>query len=324
MEAIKGRRAIRAFLPDPIPEDHLDKILQACTLTFSGANDPSWEVVVVRDKKLKEEIVKVSENQTFLAYAPVLLVFCGSRDTDLLQVVSNAMLTAYSLGYGSCCVMSTDGDKVEQILSVDRKMQLLPDDIAVKLQGAPEQMRVRVLVPVGKPNPLYLPTNPGKRTLWEVANFDNWGSKRLAKAPGVVRAMIEDTKSAMADFKRGRERILKKEGMGDTLYRWEEKYAAFSFPNLIRRWVFYFRLLRNRELVDIEQELLDHSMRIVGEYESERWHHILKDHDVNSPAVLSHERNYSMEIFPKLLGEWIDFAQKNLESIESSAKATAQ
>lgn len=320
LEAIKGRRAVRAFLPDPIPEVDLEKILQASVWTFSGANDPTWEVVVVRDRKLKEDIVKVSENQTFLAEAPILLVFCGLRIWDILQAVSNAMLTAYSLGYGSCCVGSTDNEKVEQILGVTKDLLMLPEDLGIKILEAREDMQVRVLVPVGRPSPLYLPTNPGKRTLWEIANFDRWGNKRLTKAPEVVQTMLNDSKTAMADFSRGREGILNKEGMGNTLYRWEEKYAAFSYPNLIRRWVFYFRLLRDRKLVQIDQDFLDRSLRAVVEYQTQRWEKILRDHDVNSPVLLDHERKYSMEVFPRLLTEWIDFAEKNLRNIASSSK----
>jgi hypothetical protein len=132
--------------------------------------------------------------------------------------------------------------------------------------------------------------------------------------------MINDSKTAMTDFSRGREGILKKEGMGNTLYRWEEKYAAFSYPNLIRRWVFYFRLLRDRKLVQIDQDFLDRSLRAVVEYQTQRWDKILRDHDVNSPVLLDHERKYSMEVFPKLLTEWIDFAEKNLKNIASSSK----
>jgi nitroreductase len=319
LEAIRGRRAYRAFLSDPVPEADLEKILQACAWSFSGGNTPTWEVVVVRDRTLKDQIVKASENQTFLAQAPVLLVFCGTRIFDILQVVSNAMLSAYSLGYGSCCVGSTDADKVEKILGVTKELKVLPAEIAEKL-GIPEEMKVRILVPVGKPNPLYLPTNPGKRTIWEIANFDKWKRKRFTKAPQVVENLINDCRTAMDDFRRGREGMIKKEGMGDTLYRWEEKYAAFSFPNLVRRWIFYFRLLGEKGLVQIEQDFLDRSMRTIGEYESQRWTHILETHDVNSTAVVTHERKYSMEIFPKLLNEWIEFAEKRLEAISSSVK----
>jgi len=323
MDAIMGRRAFRAFLPDPIPEADLEKILQACAWTFSGANTPTWEIVVVRDRKLKEAIVKVSENQTFLAEAPALFVFCGTRIFDILQIVSNAMLAAYSLGYGSCCVGSTDAEKVEQILGVTKEMKILPEDIAEKL-GIPEEMKVRILVPIGRPNPLYLPTNPGKRTIWEITNFDKWKNKRMTKAPEVVQDLIKDSKTAMDDFKRGRDGMVQEGMMSEALYRWEEKYAAFSFPNLVRRWVFYFQLLKERKLVEVEQEFLDRSMRTVGEYESQRWAHILGTHDINSSAVVSHERKYSMEIFPKVLNEWIEFAQKRLESMSSSVRALGE
>jgi hypothetical protein len=65
-------------------------------------------------------------------------------------------------------------------------------------------------------------------------------------------------------------------------------------------------------------------MRTVGEYESQRWGHILMDHDVNSSAVVAHERKYSMEIFPKLINEWISYAEKDLESIASSCKTIGE
>jgi nitroreductase len=130
---------------------------------------------------------------------------CGTRIFDILQVVSNPMLTAYSLGYGSCCVGSTDADKVEQILGVKKELKMLPEDVAEKL-GIPEE--VRILVPIGKPNPLHLPTNPGKRTIWEIANFDKWKNKRLMKAAEVVQTLVSDSKAAMEDYSRGRESIL--------------------------------------------------------------------------------------------------------------------
>jgi len=38
MEAIKGRRSIRKYKPDPIPEDALQKIMEAVRWSPSWAN----------------------------------------------------------------------------------------------------------------------------------------------------------------------------------------------------------------------------------------------------------------------------------------------
>jgi aspartyl protease family protein len=84
------------------------------------------------------------------------------------------------------------------------------------------------------------------------------------------------------------------------------------------------RLLRDRKLIQVEQDFLDRSMRTVGEYESQRWDLILRDHDINSSAVLEHERKYSLEVFPRLLNEWIEFAEKHLEGIASAIETIGE
>lgn len=318
MKAIKGRRAFRAFKPDLIPEETLYKILEAAAFAFSGANQPTWGVVVVRDKETKEKIVKVSLNQTFLSEAPVLLVFCGSRVWDILQAVDNAMLAAYELGFGACCVGSTDYEKVAEILGVKKEFRILPEKLA-KLAGAPEEMKVHVLVPIGKTREQYLPTNPGKRCVWEIAHFDQWGNQRIDKVQDILRALMKDTENALNDFIRGRENIIKELGYGDTLYRWEEKYAAFSYPNLVRRWMNFSRLLKEKSIYEIDEEFLKESEKTVDEYETGRWNKISKEGDINSEVVLEHERRHSTEVFPNLLRKWLNIGEKMKgEKLEAS------
>jgi len=50
-DAIKTRRSIRAFRPDPIPGDVMNRILQAASASPSYTNTQPWEVVVVSGKK---------------------------------------------------------------------------------------------------------------------------------------------------------------------------------------------------------------------------------------------------------------------------------
>lgn len=54
LEGINTRQSIRAFKPDPIARDVLDKILQAVSNSPSYTNTQPWEVVVVTDKKKNE------------------------------------------------------------------------------------------------------------------------------------------------------------------------------------------------------------------------------------------------------------------------------
>ena len=51
MEAIKKRRSIRKYKPDPIPEEALGAVLEAVRWAPSWANTQCWEVIIIKDPK---------------------------------------------------------------------------------------------------------------------------------------------------------------------------------------------------------------------------------------------------------------------------------
>jgi nitroreductase len=57
LDFIKKRRTIRRFRPDPVPDDCVDKIIEAGRRAPSGYNLQPWDFVVIKDKKLREAIV---------------------------------------------------------------------------------------------------------------------------------------------------------------------------------------------------------------------------------------------------------------------------
>ena len=59
LELVEKRRSIRRFKPDPIPDEFIDKIIEAARWAPSGFNLQPWEFVVVRDQKLKDGIVQI-------------------------------------------------------------------------------------------------------------------------------------------------------------------------------------------------------------------------------------------------------------------------
>src|SRR3972149_2236954 len=54
VEAIKERKSIRAFKPDPVPRDMLKKIVEQALRAPSWANTQPWEFAIAGGKKLKE------------------------------------------------------------------------------------------------------------------------------------------------------------------------------------------------------------------------------------------------------------------------------
>jgi len=59
LELVKKRRSTRRFKPDPIPDEYVDKIIEAARWAPSGFNSQPWEFVVVKKPELKDSIVQL-------------------------------------------------------------------------------------------------------------------------------------------------------------------------------------------------------------------------------------------------------------------------
>ncbi|MBK5099702.1 MAG: nitroreductase family protein, partial [Desulfobacteraceae bacterium] len=54
--AIKERRSCRDFLPEPVSDENIEKILEAAIWAPSPLNTQPWEFVIVTSKEVKEKI----------------------------------------------------------------------------------------------------------------------------------------------------------------------------------------------------------------------------------------------------------------------------
>ena len=79
--AVESRRTIRDFLPDPVPQDVLDRCLDAARLAPSSSNLQPWEFVIIRDPKARLAANAACLDQLPAKTAPVLLALVTHRDT---------------------------------------------------------------------------------------------------------------------------------------------------------------------------------------------------------------------------------------------------
>jgi nitroreductase len=63
LELVKVRRSIRRFKPDPIPDEHVDKIIEVARWAPSGFNMQPWEFVVVKKPDLRKKITELFEGR---------------------------------------------------------------------------------------------------------------------------------------------------------------------------------------------------------------------------------------------------------------------
>ena len=63
LELVKARRSIRGFKPDPIPDDYVDKIIEAARFAPSGANSQPWEFIVIKEQATRDGIATLVREQ---------------------------------------------------------------------------------------------------------------------------------------------------------------------------------------------------------------------------------------------------------------------
>ncbi len=137
--AIQTLKSTKKYLDKEVDWVKLTDILDAIRHTPSAGDIANWRVVVVKDKKIKEEIAKVSADQLWIAGAPVLLVICndqsemermfkGKADHYSTQScaagIQNILLLANSAGVDSAWVRTFNADRIRKILD-------MPDDVKI-------------------------------------------------------------------------------------------------------------------------------------------------------------------------------------------------
>ncbi len=76
-EAIRKRRSIRKFKPDPIPEEKIRLLLESARLAPSGTNTQPWRFIVIKDNDTKKKLQEAAHNQRHINRAPVIIVCCA-------------------------------------------------------------------------------------------------------------------------------------------------------------------------------------------------------------------------------------------------------
>lgn len=117
-QLISSRYSVRDFLPEPIPEEILQEILEAGRLAPSAQNRQPWRYIVFTDPQdiriLTQKTGLIGLSNFFIKDAPVVIVACADlkknvhingKDYYLVDTAisfQQMMLTAWHHGIGSC------------------------------------------------------------------------------------------------------------------------------------------------------------------------------------------------------------------------------
>ncbi len=138
-DAIRNRVSTRAYLPDPVEADKLERILDAARLAPSGKNGQPWTFIVITDADTRERLVPACKNQKFIAEAPVVVAVCGHEElayqkmggywnslpVDIGIALEHLMLAAEAEGLGTCWIGAFLEDEVREILEVPAGVKIV-------------------------------------------------------------------------------------------------------------------------------------------------------------------------------------------------------
>jgi len=127
-DAIQSRRNVREYEDRPIPDEVLDKILEAGRRTPSSRNEQRWDFVIVTERATLGRLSQVWQGAGHIARsaATIALVAPDVADSqtresiqyDLGQATTNLMLMAADLGVGAGHASVADGDLAREILGL--------------------------------------------------------------------------------------------------------------------------------------------------------------------------------------------------------------
>lgn len=75
LERMRQRASCRGFLDREIPGDLMDDIIKTGLCAASGGNLQPYSIVLIRDKERRDKLCELSGDQSFVAQAPVNLLF---------------------------------------------------------------------------------------------------------------------------------------------------------------------------------------------------------------------------------------------------------
>jgi len=167
LNTIKERGSIRKYKNKPIAKNQLAKVLEAARFAQSAANRQPWEFIVVTDPAAKRKLVEAASDQGFVEEAAAVIVCLADPNRsarvgpfdgfliDLAIAIENMVLTAWSIGLGSCWIGAYDEERVKELLSI------------------PMRLRVVSLLTLGYPDER--PETKNRKELDEIISYEKYG-----------------------------------------------------------------------------------------------------------------------------------------------------
>lgn len=165
-ELIRARYSVRAYRPEPLEEDKLQRVLEAARLAPTAANRQPFQLIVIHTAGKEEDLKRIYSRDWFVQ-APLIICACaeperawtrrdGKRygEVDVAIAMDHLTLAATELGLGTCWVANFDPQAAKEIL------------------GLPPEAEPIVFSPLGYPADSRRGKN--RKPLSELVHYERW------------------------------------------------------------------------------------------------------------------------------------------------------
>jgi len=135
IQAILTRRSIRKYTSQSINDWIIQDLLKAAMSAPSAGNQQPWHFLVIKERRILDEIPKFHPYSNMLRSAPAAILICGDERLevhrgywiqDCAAATQNMLLAAHALGLGAVWLgVFPNPDRVAGV----RKVVDLPHDI---------------------------------------------------------------------------------------------------------------------------------------------------------------------------------------------------
>jgi nitroreductase len=167
-DALRARRNVRQFTDQPVPDEELDRILEAGRRAPSASNWQPWEFILVTDRAQLAELAKVWQGAGHVAGAAAAIAIVAPEPQDARQ----SALLQYDLGQATYAMTVAAAD-----LGVGTGHAAAADqDQAKSVLGFPEGHFLAYVLSVGYPadKPLKVIQRLDRRPFEEVVHRGRW------------------------------------------------------------------------------------------------------------------------------------------------------
>lgn len=165
-ETLAARYSVRGYKPDPVPDELLEKVLEAARRAPTAANRQPFRLVVVHTEGREKELARVY-GRSWFTQAPLVVAVVAVPgeawrrmdgkpydEVDATIAMDHLVLAATALGLGTCWVAAFDPAAAREVLG-------LPDDVEPV-----------AFTPLGYPDKE--PARTDRRPLEELVKYERW------------------------------------------------------------------------------------------------------------------------------------------------------